>query len=164
LQASQTIIKDTLSGRRNISPQNIYEVTQLFAAGALRVACVGIQCIGFDEALYKALLDHASFCAHAARWRAPLGPGAHANAGSQSPAAAPHANMSGGTPVGFGHGPPKGIIGGGTMSSAGLSAYAGIGLGRPSVVPASVPVLSPRQFSGSLAVNRAVGAPSLVGL
>ncbi|KAI0027713.1 hypothetical protein K488DRAFT_14588, partial [Vararia minispora EC-137] len=70
-QASQALIKDTITGRKNVSPQNIYEVTQLYVAGALRVACVGIQCIGFNEALYKAVIDHANFCTQAARgpWR-----------------------------------------------------------------------------------------------
>ncbi|KAF8626346.1 hypothetical protein AX15_005003 [Amanita polypyramis BW_CC] len=56
----QTIIKETLSGRKNISPQNVYETGQLYAAGALKVACVGLQCVGFNQVMYKALLEHAS--------------------------------------------------------------------------------------------------------
>jgi hypothetical protein len=58
-QTTQTIIKDTLSGRKNTSPQNVYETGQLYTAGALKVACVGLQCVGFNQVMYKALLEHA---------------------------------------------------------------------------------------------------------
>jgi len=58
-QTTQAIIKDTLSGRKNTSPQNGYETGQLYAAGALKVACVGLQCVGFNQVMYKALLEHA---------------------------------------------------------------------------------------------------------
>ena len=34
------LIKETISGRENTSPQNMY------AAGALGIACIGLQCIG----------------------------------------------------------------------------------------------------------------------
>jgi hypothetical protein len=53
-------VKDTISSRKNTSPQNVYEVTQLYAAGALKVACVALQCVGFNNAMYKALLEQAS--------------------------------------------------------------------------------------------------------
>ncbi|KIL68470.1 hypothetical protein M378DRAFT_21972 [Amanita muscaria Koide BX008] len=58
-ETTQAIIKETLSGRKNTSPQNVYETGQLYAAGALKVACVGLQCVGFNQAMYKALLEHA---------------------------------------------------------------------------------------------------------
>lgn len=54
-----TIVKETLVGRKNISPQNTYETTQLYAVGALRVTCVGLHCIGFNQEIYKAILEHA---------------------------------------------------------------------------------------------------------
>jgi hypothetical protein len=60
-QTAQAIVKETIAGRRNTSPQNIYEVSQLYAAGALKVACVGLQCVGFNNMMYKALLDQAGF-------------------------------------------------------------------------------------------------------
>ncbi|KAI0076198.1 hypothetical protein K474DRAFT_1292761 [Panus rudis PR-1116 ss-1] len=69
-EATQTIIKETLAGRKNTCPQNIYETGQLYAAGALKVACIGLQCIGFDSNIYKALLEHADLCAKTGRWRA----------------------------------------------------------------------------------------------
>lgn len=66
---TQTLIKDTLGGRKNISPQNVYEVAQLYACGALKVQCVGLQCVGFGEGLYQALLEQAEVCKRAGRWR-----------------------------------------------------------------------------------------------
>ncbi|PFH53551.1 hypothetical protein AMATHDRAFT_54729 [Amanita thiersii Skay4041] len=59
-EATQAIIKDTLAGRKNTSPQNVYETGQLYAAGALKVACVGLQCVGFNQTMYKAILEHAT--------------------------------------------------------------------------------------------------------
>ncbi|KAF8652803.1 hypothetical protein AX16_004155 [Volvariella volvacea WC 439] len=58
-ETTQAIIKDTLSGRKNTSPQNVYETSQLYAAGALKVAVVGLQCVGFNQGMYKALLEQA---------------------------------------------------------------------------------------------------------
>jgi hypothetical protein len=58
-QATQAIIKETVAGRKNTSPQNIYEIGQLYAAGALKVACIGLQCVSFNNTMYKALLEHA---------------------------------------------------------------------------------------------------------
>ena len=53
-------MKETLSGRKNSSPQNTYETSQLYAVGALKVACVGLQCVGFNQTVYKSVLDHAA--------------------------------------------------------------------------------------------------------
>lgn len=58
-ETTQAIVKETIAGRKNTSPQNVYEVTQLYAAGALKAACVGLQCVGFNNAMYKALLEQA---------------------------------------------------------------------------------------------------------
>lgn len=68
-QTAQAIVKDTISSRKNTSPQNVYEVTQLYAAGALKVACVGLQCVGFNNAMYKALLEQANKFA-LSKWKA----------------------------------------------------------------------------------------------
>lgn len=43
-----------------MSPQNTYEVNQLYSAGALRIACVGLQCVGFNQEVYKSVLEHAA--------------------------------------------------------------------------------------------------------
>ncbi|KAJ7442685.1 hypothetical protein FB451DRAFT_1414121 [Mycena latifolia] len=40
---------------RGASLQNVYETTQLYAAGALCVACLGLQCVGFNKAMYGAV-------------------------------------------------------------------------------------------------------------
>ncbi|KAI0810841.1 hypothetical protein BC629DRAFT_1281488, partial [Irpex lacteus] len=68
---TQALVKETLSLRKNTSPQNVYETGQLYAAGALKAACIGLQCIGFNEDLYKGLLALASTCSKTGRWRAP---------------------------------------------------------------------------------------------
>ncbi len=94
VQTTQAIIKETLAGRKNTSPQNIYEIGQLYAAGALKAACIGLQCIGFDEKLYHALLAQGNLCVKSGRWRGSsgiLGTGAmwnvSANAGAINTAA-----------------------------------------------------------------------------
>ncbi|KAH7890074.1 hypothetical protein F5I97DRAFT_1965178 [Phlebopus sp. FC_14] len=60
-ETTQALIKETLVGRKNVSPQNHYETAQLYAAGALRVACVGLQCVGFSEAVYRGVLEQSRF-------------------------------------------------------------------------------------------------------
>ncbi|GJE88106.1 hypothetical protein PsYK624_041890 [Phanerochaete sordida] len=87
-ETTQALVKETIAHRKNVSPQTIYEVGQLYAAGALKAACVGLQCIGFNDALYHGLLAQADVCAKTGHWRGPpvgvgLGTGAiwNANAG-----------------------------------------------------------------------------------
>ncbi|KAG2047742.1 hypothetical protein BDR06DRAFT_943785 [Suillus hirtellus] len=65
IETTQTLIKETLAGRKNLSPQNLYETGQLYAAGALRVACIGLQCVGFSSAMYRAVLEQAAL----GKWR-----------------------------------------------------------------------------------------------
>ena len=72
-QTTQALIKETLLHRKNVSPQNVYETGQLYAAGALKAACIGLQCIGFNDALYKGLLLQAETCTKTGRWRGPTG-------------------------------------------------------------------------------------------
>ncbi|KAI0268312.1 hypothetical protein BC834DRAFT_686467 [Gloeopeniophorella convolvens] len=72
-ETTQALIKETLSGRKNVSPQIVYETTQLYMAGALKVACVGLQCVGFNNLLYKTILDQVTKCAHSGRWRNAFG-------------------------------------------------------------------------------------------
>ncbi|KAH9890491.1 hypothetical protein C8Q73DRAFT_735592 [Cubamyces lactineus] len=69
-ETSHALIRETLAGRKNTSPQNVYETGQLYSAGALRVACIGLQCIGFNDLLYRSLLDHAAHCTLTGKWRA----------------------------------------------------------------------------------------------
>ncbi|EIW61013.1 uncharacterized protein TRAVEDRAFT_19515 [Trametes versicolor FP-101664 SS1] len=63
------LIRETLAGRKNTSPQNIYETGQLYSAGALKAACIGLQCIGFNDVLYRGLLEHAAHCTQTGKWR-----------------------------------------------------------------------------------------------
>jgi len=82
-QTTQSIIKDTISGRKNTSPQNIYETAQLYAAGALKVACVGLQCVGFNNSMYRAILEQANKCALSGKWKsAVVGGGVIAGVGN----------------------------------------------------------------------------------
>jgi hypothetical protein len=55
-----------------VSPQTIYETTQLYSAGALKIACVGLQCVGFNDLLYRTILEQARKCAQSGRWRTPF--------------------------------------------------------------------------------------------
>ena len=55
--------------RKNVSPQNHYEVQQLYAAGALKIACVGLQCVGFNTALNRTIMEQAAKCQANGRWR-----------------------------------------------------------------------------------------------
>ncbi|KAJ7494337.1 hypothetical protein B0H11DRAFT_2227758 [Mycena galericulata] len=68
-ETTQALVKDTIAGRKNTSPQNIYETSQLYAAGALRVACLGLQCVGFNKTMYRAILEQAAKCALAGKWK-----------------------------------------------------------------------------------------------
>ncbi|KAF7972252.1 hypothetical protein HWV62_18564 [Athelia sp. TMB] len=61
-ETTQLLVKETLAARKNTSPQNHYEVSQLYAAGALKIACVGLQCVGFNNALYRTI------CTQTAKW------------------------------------------------------------------------------------------------
>ncbi|KAF7294621.1 hypothetical protein MIND_00998700 [Mycena indigotica] len=59
-ETTQALVKETISARKNISPQNVYETSQLYTAGALKVACIGLQCVGFNKAVYHAVLEQAA--------------------------------------------------------------------------------------------------------
>lgn len=91
-QTISTIVKETISARKNSSPQNTYETSQLYAAGALKVACIGLQCVGFNQEVYKSIIDH-SIKFSETKWKS------LAAAGVSSPLTpqATHAS-SGGTP------------------------------------------------------------------
>ncbi len=69
-QTVQAIIKETIAGRKNISPQNVYETSQLYAAGALKVACIGLQCVGFNRMMYRSILEQTSKCVQGGKWKA----------------------------------------------------------------------------------------------
>lgn len=75
----QAIVKETLAGRKNTSPQNHYETGQLYACGALRVACIGLQCVGFNLPLYRTILEQANKCATSGRWKTSVAPAAAPN-------------------------------------------------------------------------------------
>ncbi|KAF8839849.1 hypothetical protein BDN67DRAFT_904658, partial [Paxillus ammoniavirescens] len=60
-ETTQAIVKETLAGRKNVSPQNHYETAQLYVVGALRVACIGLQCVGFSEDVYRGVLEQSRF-------------------------------------------------------------------------------------------------------
>jgi len=72
-ETTQALIKETLAGRKNVSPQTVYETTQLYLAGALKIACVGLQCVGFNDLLYRTILEQATRCTQTGRWRSQFG-------------------------------------------------------------------------------------------
>ncbi|KAI6098718.1 hypothetical protein F5141DRAFT_1010603, partial [Pisolithus sp. B1] len=75
-ETTQALIKKTLAGRKNASPQNTYEAGQLYAVGALRVSCVGLQCIGFNNQVYHVILEQPRFVhwTHDSGWSSPIPP------------------------------------------------------------------------------------------
>ncbi|KAJ3569995.1 hypothetical protein NP233_g4688 [Leucocoprinus birnbaumii] len=92
-ETANYLVKETISARKNVSPQNIYEVNQLYNAGALKVACVGLQCVGFSQEVYKSVLEHAAKFTQA-KWKS-MNPMATAS----NPASPPIASNSPGTGV-----------------------------------------------------------------
>ncbi|KAG6915825.1 hypothetical protein DXG01_009658 [Tephrocybe rancida] len=84
-EVTQLLVKETIIARKNTSPQNVYETTQLYAAGALKVACVALQCVGFNNTMYRALLEQARVFTQS-KWAAATG--------KVSPAPAPPAPAS----------------------------------------------------------------------
>ncbi|KAG5642805.1 hypothetical protein DXG03_002089 [Asterophora parasitica] len=87
IESTQAIVKETIAARKNTSPQNVYEITQLYAAGALKTACVGLQCVGFNNAMYKALLEQARLFAQS-KWVASAAMVSVGTAAKASPAPA----------------------------------------------------------------------------
>ncbi|KJA19103.1 hypothetical protein HYPSUDRAFT_168524 [Hypholoma sublateritium FD-334 SS-4] len=59
-ETTSVIIKETIAARKNSSPQNTYETSQLYSSGALKVACVGLQCVGFNQDVYRSILEHSA--------------------------------------------------------------------------------------------------------
>ena len=129
---SQSLIKETLSGRKNTSPQNVYETAQLYTCGALRVACVGLQCVGFSEGLYRALLEQAELCAKVGRWRGVVTPSGGMQ--SQSPSIA-GAGSAASVAVGG--------LGGGSAAWSVAANLVGSGQGSiPGIVKLPIPTLN----------------------
>lgn len=67
------LIKETVAARKNTSPTNHFEVAQLYAAGALKVSCVGLQCVGFNAELYHTLIEQAAKCRATGVWKSQWG-------------------------------------------------------------------------------------------
>ncbi|KAF6758611.1 hypothetical protein DFP72DRAFT_176996 [Ephemerocybe angulata] len=59
-ETTSALIKETLAGRKNTTPQNNYETGQLYAAGALKLACIALQCVGFNLEVYHSVSDLAT--------------------------------------------------------------------------------------------------------
>jgi len=100
-------VKETIAGRKNSSPQNTYETSQLYASGALKVACVGLQCVGFNQEVYRSILEHSSKFSET-KWKsvaasASISPGTASPTPNSAPTAA-------GTPTGSGHTTPNPLV------------------------------------------------------
>jgi hypothetical protein len=59
-QTTQTLIKNTFTGRKNTSLQNIYETVQLYAVGVLLITCDRLQCVGFNQGVYCRVLEQVA--------------------------------------------------------------------------------------------------------
>lgn len=69
VKTASMLVKETLANRKNTTPTVHYEVSQLYAAGALKVACVGLQCVGFNSGLYHTIVEQAAKCQQNGRWK-----------------------------------------------------------------------------------------------
>ncbi|KAG6830254.1 hypothetical protein H0H87_008743 [Tephrocybe sp. NHM501043] len=130
-EVTQMLVKETIIARKNTSPQNVYETTQLYAAGALKVACVALQCVGFNNAMYTALLEQARIFTQS-KWAAATG---KASPAPPAPAPIPVAGLGSGS-VWNVHANsvnlsarPAGVVGGGDDLVSGMAAMT---LGRRS--------------------------------
>ena len=63
------LMKETLIGRKNTTPTVHFEISQLYSAGALKIACVGLQCVGFNSGLYHTIMEQAAKCQQSGRWK-----------------------------------------------------------------------------------------------
>jgi len=97
IQTASAIVKETLAGRKNVSPQNIFETTQLYAAGALKVTCVGLRCVGFNQEVYKSVQEHFVKFGES-RWKS-LAMGSPSNINSHIPLVTMSPELSTRTPV-----------------------------------------------------------------
>ncbi|RXW16121.1 hypothetical protein EST38_g9736 [Candolleomyces aberdarensis] len=93
-EATSAIIRETLAGRKSTTPQNNYETGQLYAAGALKLACIGLQCAGFNMDLYHSISDLATKFTQA-KWKAAV---AVNSSNSMSPSAGSASGSVVGTP------------------------------------------------------------------
>jgi len=46
-----------------------YEAAQLYEVGALKVASVALQCVGFNMRLYKAIHEQVKKCEESGQWK-----------------------------------------------------------------------------------------------
>ncbi|KAI0648473.1 hypothetical protein C8Q79DRAFT_1008796 [Trametes meyenii] len=153
-ETSQALIKETLQARKNTSPQNHYETGQLYSAGALKIACIGLQCTGFNDGLYRGLLEHAARCVQTGNWRA----GGYSTSG----------NSGGSTGLGFGGGAvwnPMAHTNANCSPTAGFATISGLAVasGGPTpgspIVPMGSPGLHFRRPSGLASMVSSIGDP-----
>ncbi|KAM5542076.1 hypothetical protein V8D89_004386 [Ganoderma adspersum] len=177
-ETSQALVKETLAGRKNTSPQNVYEAGQLYSVGALKIACIGLQCIGFNTTLYRSLLEHAALCTQTGKWRVQAGGfsgnvNVNTGLGPGSGASTPWSCGSMGTNVNVhaipsGPGSPAAM---GSMSSAlatgGMAPQAGGGaLQACGMTPGMTPCMAPggRGFGPTTMVGPGPGLGPGIGL
>ncbi|KAI6004920.1 hypothetical protein EDD15DRAFT_2191662 [Pisolithus albus] len=55
------IVMEKLADRENVSPQNTYKTGQVYSDGILRVSHVVLQCIGFNDEVYRAVFEQPQF-------------------------------------------------------------------------------------------------------
>lgn len=60
---------ETLRERRSIAPQLQLDVRQMYELGVLRVACVALQCTGYNQRLCDASAKHVEKCLRLSQWK-----------------------------------------------------------------------------------------------
>ncbi|KZV90814.1 hypothetical protein EXIGLDRAFT_694276 [Exidia glandulosa HHB12029] len=68
-ERKNAIIAETLRERRAVAPQLQLDVRQMYELGILRVACIGLQCTGYNQRLCETVYRHAEKCRRTGQWK-----------------------------------------------------------------------------------------------
>lgn len=68
-ERKNAIIAETLRERRAVAPQLQMDVRQMYELGALRVACVALQCTGYNETVCDTVYKHVDRCRKLGQWK-----------------------------------------------------------------------------------------------
>jgi len=68
-QMKEALVDLTLRDRRVVAPQLRLDVKQLYELGALKIACVALQCTGYNKRLCDAVYRHVDKCRRLGHWK-----------------------------------------------------------------------------------------------
>ncbi|KAH7099837.1 hypothetical protein BKA62DRAFT_772175 [Auriculariales sp. MPI-PUGE-AT-0066] len=68
-EMKEALVDATLRDRRAVAPQLRLDVKQLYELGALKIACVAMQCTGYNKRLCDAVYQHVEKCHRLGEWK-----------------------------------------------------------------------------------------------